>query len=361
MSQTTTDPLDTTIDIVTPENIEFHYRLAGPFRRLPALMLDYLIRVTIYGLMWFIAILVLTLLVAFLPSLRGMAEFLFGGSIAFMLVFWFVVDWFYGGFFESHWNGQTPGKRMLGIRVVTINGQPINGLQAVLRNVLRYADLCPLMSLRMFSPLFGDELDGGFPDVYMIPTLLVGLISMLVTRRFQRLGDLVCGTMVIVEERKWLVGVARLEDPRAAQLASYLPADFVVSRPMARALAMYVDRRRFFTIERRREVARHLAQPLIRQFGLLPDTSDDLLLCALYYRAFVADKGEEVRPASLPAPALPLYPPGAAAHPGYPSYPGYPVYPQPPSAGMLPTGAAPGFYPVTPPVSPVPYPPRPRP
>jgi hypothetical protein len=53
---------------------------------------------------------------------------------------------------------------------------------------------------------------------------------------------------------------------------------------------MYVDRRRFFQPERRREVARHLAEPLIRQFGLLPDTSHDLLLCALYYRTFIADR-----------------------------------------------------------------------
>ena len=60
-------------------------------------------------------------------------------------------------------------------------------------------------------------------------------------------GDLVAGTMVVVEERQWLTGVAKLEDPRAIQLAAYLPPNFVVTRSLARSLATYVERRRFFT------------------------------------------------------------------------------------------------------------------
>ena len=49
----------------------------------------------------------------------------------------FLVSWFYGGFFEAYWNGQTPGKRIMGLRVLSTNGRPINGYQAVLRNLLR--------------------------------------------------------------------------------------------------------------------------------------------------------------------------------------------------------------------------------
>ena len=91
-------------------------------------------------------------------------------------------------------------------------------------------------------------------------------------RRYQRLGDLVAGTIVVVEERRRLTGVAKLDDPRAIQLAAYLPPNFVVSRTMVRALATYVERRRFFTPPRRREVARHLAEPLLERFGLPQDT-----------------------------------------------------------------------------------------
>ena len=56
------------------------------------------------------------------------------------LLFKFVLDWFYGGFFETFLNGQTPGKMACSLRVLTDRDQPINGLQAVLRNLIRTAD-----------------------------------------------------------------------------------------------------------------------------------------------------------------------------------------------------------------------------
>ncbi len=141
----------------------------------------------------------------------------------------------------------------------------------------------PLISLAAF----------GGPAFPLIPTYLIGLIVMACNRRFQRIGDLVCGTMVVVEERPWLSGVAKIEDPRAFQLASYLPADLRVSRSLARALAHYAERRRYFSAARRREVAAHVAEPLLRQYRLPGNTSYDLLLCAMYYRLFIADRGAD--------------------------------------------------------------------
>src|SRR6185503_6367494 len=90
-----------------------------------------------------------------------------GMAIFAMLVTFFVVFWFYGGVCETLLNGQTPGKWLLGLRVLTYDGQPINGLQAIMRNLLRAADL-------------------------LLP--LIGLIVMMLNSRFQRLGDLVAGT-----------------------------------------------------------------------------------------------------------------------------------------------------------------------
>ena len=124
---------------------------------------------------------------------------------------------------------------------------------------------------------------------------LLGLLVMTLNRKYQRLGDLVAGPIVVVEERQWLTGVAKLDDPRSIQLAAYLPPNFVVTRSLAKSLATYVERRRFFTPPRRREVARHLAIPLLDRFGLPPDTSYDLLLCALYYRTFIADRSQDER------------------------------------------------------------------
>jgi uncharacterized RDD family membrane protein YckC len=248
-------PLDATLHVVTPENIAFEYRLAGPFRRLPALLLDTCIRI---AMQLALAYLVMST-VGWVST--GLAMYL-------ILVGIFILDWCYGIFFETFMNGQTPGKYVMGLRVLSENGQPIDGLQAALRNVLRSADL--------------------FLGV-------VGLVAMMMNRKYQRLGDLVAGTIVVVEERQWLTGVSRLDDPRAIQLAAYLPPSFVVTRTLAKALATYVERRRFFTPPRRREVARHLAEPLLDRFGLPADTSYDLLLCALYYRTFIADRSQDER------------------------------------------------------------------
>src|SRR6478752_7350368 len=248
-------PLDATIHVVTPENIAFEYRLAGPFRRLPAFLLDFCIGTAIF------LALVIAISLLITPASGSLAA-------ALVLLLFFVVWWFYGVLFETFMNGQTPGKHVLGLRVLSDTGQPINGMQATLRNLLRAADL--------FLPLFG-------------------LLVMTLNRKYQRLGDLVAGTIVVIEERQWLTGVARLEDPRAIQLAAYLPPNFVVTRSLAKSLATYVERRRFFTPPRRREVARHLAIPLLERFGLPPDTSYDLLLCALYYRTFIADRGQDER------------------------------------------------------------------
>jgi uncharacterized RDD family membrane protein YckC len=263
--------LDTTIQIVTPENIAFDYRVAGPFRRWPAYLIDLAIRVGTF--------------LALLFVLSMVASFGAGGlAYAVLLISWFILEWFYGGFFETYMNGQTPGKWVLGLRVLTIDGQPINGLQAVMRNILRTVDMYPMLSI---------ELIGIPAPLYILPTFMVGLAAMALNRRFQRLGDLVCGTIVVIEEKHWLTGVAKLEDPRAAQLAEYIPADFRVSRTLAQALATYVERRRFFMAARRREVARYLAAPLLVKFGMRDDTSHDLLLCALYYRTFIADRAAD--------------------------------------------------------------------
>ena len=266
--------IDSTINVVTPENIAFQYQAAGPFRRFPAFLIDVVIKL---WLVW-----TFSMLVTMTAGYAGLPGIGLGASA----VLYFVFDWFYGGFCETYMNGQTPGKWLLGIRVLTTSGQPINGLQAVMRNVLRSLELMPLVSLQVF----------GFDQpAYVIPTFMLGLLVMSCNRRYQRLGDLVCSTVVIIEEKHWLTGVAQLEDPRTVQLATYLPLDFQVGRSLAKALSHYVDRRRFFSVARRREVAKWLAVPLLEQFGLPADTSHDLLLCSLYYRTFIADQRDDDR------------------------------------------------------------------
>jgi uncharacterized RDD family membrane protein YckC len=245
-------PLDTRIEIITPENIAFQYRLAGPFRRLPAYLLDLLFRL--------LACAVLAAGVSFmfgLVNLNGLGSGL-------LLVSWFVFTWFYGGLFETFWNGQTPGKRILRLRVLTVEGQPIQAWQAILRNFLRSVDALPSFMYQ------------------------VGFLCAAMNDRFQRLGDLACGTMVVVEEPQRNLGIMQMQEPAAVYLAEQLPPNFQVSRSLGRALAAYVARRPRFAWRRQLEVAEHLATPLRHKLGLPPETNADVLLCALYRRAFLA-------------------------------------------------------------------------
>lgn len=270
------EQLDTSIRVVTPENISFTYQVAGPFRRLPAFAIDLAIRMGF----WLLVVCVL----AFSGIMAGqfLEDLIEALGVGVMLLLWFFLEWFYGGVFETYWNGQTPGKKLLGIRVLSTNGQPINGLQAMMRNILRSADMMPIVPLSAFIEEAG---------MFGIPTGMLGLICFASTRRFQHMGDLVCGTMVVVEDRSWLVGVQQLNEPGMVELASRIPASFQINRDVSRALATYVERRKAFAVPRRQELANRLAEPLITRFGLPADTDGDLLVCALYHRAFIADQG----------------------------------------------------------------------
>lgn len=272
-----TAPLDTTIAVVTPENIAFEYQLAGLFRRLPAYLIDLLVR-------WaaIIILVVSGFVLGALIDFDSLGPF----AIAGMFLTYFVISWFYGTFMETYYNGRTVGKWACGIRVIDIEGRPINGRRAFIRNLIRIADMAPFASASMFS----DEV----PPVFLIPTGMFGIACMIMTRRMQRLGDLAAGTMVIVDERSWRLPVAKVDDPRVPALASFVPSDYRISRSMARTLAVYAERRHYLTPARRREVARHLAVPLIDRFEFRADIDPDLLMYALYYKTFLADASAEL-------------------------------------------------------------------
>jgi uncharacterized RDD family membrane protein YckC len=263
--------IDCTIDVVTPENIAFQYEVAGPFRRLPALLIDVLLRFAVW-----IGFLILIGIAGVMSGPGGSTL-----GIALWLLLWFVMEWFYGGLLETFWNGQTVGKRLMGIRVLGVDGQPIDGLQAVMRNILRSVDLMPFLPLMAIA---------GSEGPWILPIGMLGLVASMLNRRFQRLGDLVCGTMVVIENPGWVLRAVKLDDPRIAELAGQLPASFQVTGKLAQALAAYVERRSCLSLARREEIARHLAEPLAQRLGVPADTSHDLLLCALYYRTFVVNR-----------------------------------------------------------------------
>ncbi len=165
-----TPKLDTLQRIEIAEGVEIHLRLAGPVARGLAYLTDWGFKVVILLGGGILAGMVGALLEAALGTKIGE-----GVTTGLMIVFFFLIVWGYPIAFEvSPWNA-TPGKRMLGLRVARTSGAPITWHQAVTRNLLRTVDLLPA---------------GG----------IVGLISCLVSSRFQRLGDLAADTVVVHAE-----------------------------------------------------------------------------------------------------------------------------------------------------------------
>jgi hypothetical protein len=182
--------------------------------------------------------------------------------IGLALVALFLMQWGYGAVLETFWNGQTIGKRALGLRVLSINGTPITGGQALLRH-------------------FSWALEGALPLLY-----LPAIASTAASPRFQRLGDHLAGTMVVIERRSAPRPVGRFEDPVLDALVRQLPPRIAAGPQLARALADFVAKRGRYSRARREEMAEPLAAVLRERFGLPPETSGDLLLCATYQRVF---------------------------------------------------------------------------
>ncbi len=243
-------PIDATVRLSTPERIVFEYPLGGPFRRFTAYLVD-------LGLL---AVLVTCAVAAFLVLSFGATA-----GMGPALVAYFLLTWGYGAFCEGVFNGQTAGKRVLGLRVVSERGVPITAAQAVLRNLV-------------------GTVDGLVPFFF-----LLGLSSMLLSRRFQRLGDLAAGTMVIVEERRPRLGLVRIHEPRVQALIDRLPLRIAAGSKLARALSDYVRRRHRFGRALREEMAEPLARPLRARFDLPASELADTVLCAVYHRVFLGE------------------------------------------------------------------------
>ncbi len=160
--------------IDTPEQVELEYGVAGVGSRFVAVLLDSLIMAAFF----FAEILALVAFSAAsirLPSTTGgAAGTAVKWAIAIVVLVNFAVVAGYFALFEAYWHGQTPGKRMMKIRVIKDSGRQITLFEALARNLLRVVDYLP-----------------GF--------YLVGLITMLCNKRSQRVGDLVAGTIVVHE------------------------------------------------------------------------------------------------------------------------------------------------------------------
>lgn len=159
--------------IETPERVELEFTLASVGNRFIAVAIDHLIQ---FGLILALVI-IFGLLVG--DSWKKSGSEMPNWLIAILIFLLFVVFVGYFIFFEWFWSGQTPGKRFAKLRVIRQDGRPITLWEAVARNLLRVFDAMP-----------------GF----LIPIYSVGLISLFVSGRDQRFGDLFAGTVVVREK-----------------------------------------------------------------------------------------------------------------------------------------------------------------
>jgi uncharacterized RDD family membrane protein YckC len=261
-------PLDTEVALETPEHIVLYYRLAGPVRRLLAYLLDLVI---CYGALALLgAAIALAYWGAALVQAETFMQNFIASAMGVVLLALFAAQWLYFAVLEG-WRGRTPGKTALDLRVVTTEGRPIGFRASALRNVLRAADAMPLE--------------------YTVGLLsMAGLTSMTMTRRFQRLGDLVAGTLVVVSQRPRAMAPLVLS-PVATQ-AEMVPlrGGFTLDSDERRAVEMFLRRRRGLGEARANELARMIAPLLAARAGLtLPDPARTLAV--LYERVQSSNRG----------------------------------------------------------------------
>src|SRR5712692_8514238 len=129
---------DETLVIETPERVPLHFALASIGNRFIACAIDHTIQI--------VALVVLVILFAIISDVADLGSRLSNAPkwvIALLIILVFVLMSGYFAFFEWIWNGQTPGKRWLKLRVIREDGRPIGFFEAVVRNLLRNFDVMP--------------------------------------------------------------------------------------------------------------------------------------------------------------------------------------------------------------------------
>jgi uncharacterized RDD family membrane protein YckC len=232
--------------VLTPERVSLQYDIAGIGSRGAALIVDSLIQTAI-ALVAAIAVSggALTLI-----SFVGDAAGLLAGVLLYALIALalFAITFGYFMVFEIMWSGQTPGKRVVGLRVIRENGYPIRPVDAVIRNLVRIVDALP----------FG---------------YAVGVLAMLFNSRSRRLGDFAAGTLVVREgARSRHVFAEALEPEQPAAMGVNLRAED------ATLVRDFLVRRSGMSPPARADLARRLANAMSARYGVTVEADPEVFL-----------------------------------------------------------------------------------
>jgi len=235
------------VTLETPEHIKLHFELAGVGSRFLAAALDSLLQALI--------ILALAFGLGYArgfytadPNSSVITAIIVAISSMLIIIAYYMV-------FEMLWGGQSPGKRLAGLVVVRDDGSPITFVDSAIRNIMRVVDILLLF-------------------------YTVGVISVLVTKKCKRLGDIAAGT-IVVKVREYMPSVLSEPDEEIAQVPVPGPAvaDPLVQRAMAHIPALtkqeigtvtrFMERRLELEAESRRRLAERIRDGLSHKFPAL--------------------------------------------------------------------------------------------
>ena len=217
------------LSVQTPESIAFSHELAGLGSRFLALIVDMLIQIAIIG-----AILAGLLLISVhAPSAQHAntsTKFEQSLVVAFYAALVFVVFFGYFIVFEAFWNGQTPGKKLMGLRVVRDGGYAIDFGSAAVRNLIRVGE--------------------AFVGFYAVSAIVC-----LASPENKRLGDLAAGTVVVRD-----ANVASLEALVAEAQAA--PRSPMLTGQEHAVIGQFVARRNTLSPSVRAQIAARIASQI---------------------------------------------------------------------------------------------------
>ena len=242
------------LSIETPEQIDLSFQKAGIGSRFYAALID----TGLLALIAFVGYYVNRNFIMELGNTLGNWLGAFGGIIVFALF------WGYYMVFEVTTNGQSLGKRALGLRVIKEGGYPIGFADSAIRNLVRLVDFLPFF--------YG-----------------AGLLAMLINKDWRRLGDLAAGTLVVktAPTGRRLTGVNSTAAPvnippqKTFTFSAWIRPELVTETELG-VIREYLGRRGMLPKSRRAELARTIASPIVEKMGGSGSISYDKFLEEVY-------------------------------------------------------------------------------
>ena len=244
-------------EVLTTERVPFTYRVAGLGSRALAWLIDFAI------------ILVLWAAGALFTRPLELAREGVGDALLYLWIF--AVYWGYFSIFEWLWNGQTLGKRALGIRVIQWKGTALTFIHAAVRNIVRFVD--------------------ALPGLYA-----VGFAVAACNRENRRLGDFAADTLVVhVEQRA--TPIRTLVDGRTAadkgRIALWRQRLASLEREQKQTLLDLCLRRDQLRVAERTRLFRSAAQYFESRLELSPDEYESDEKFVLQLAAVLSEQGPQ--------------------------------------------------------------------